>query len=252
MIDNSTDKEVDFQNTAPQFSVTGAFTVTGTSGHPMVLRSDSTGTQWELYPTGTSSVTYADVEDGGCEPGYIYLYPTQFTNSGNNDPCWTNPLLTFSISTNSIGFGPLSSSTARYATSDSLGTTTSSTVAHTISIATNAFGGYVLSYIGHTLKSGTHSITAVSDIGTGGTTGSSQFAMCADVSGQGTAATDYAYATPKWTFIDDGASHTIASSTTSTSPSTDTINMRYESNISSTTIAGTYSTGITYVVTGTF
>lgn len=251
-ITHTTDKEADFSNTSPIIGVTNLFTVTGHSGHPMVLRSDSIGTQWQLLPTGTANANYVDVQDGGCQPGYINIYPTQFVNSGNNDTCWTGPLITFSISDHTIGFGNLSSSTTRYATGDTLGTTTSSIIANTLNVATNALGGYVVTYIGQTLQSGSHSISTGTDLATGGTTGTSQFAMCANVTGQGTADTHYDYLTPKWTFIDDNNYHTIVSSSTSTSTTSDAIDMRYEANISSVTTSGNYGTTITFLATGTF
>jgi hypothetical protein len=82
-------KEVDFATSGtPIFHVTNAFVVTGSSGNLIKLYSDSAGTQWEFHPTGTASVDYADVKDGGCQSGAITISPTNSTNSGNNDPCW--------------------------------------------------------------------------------------------------------------------------------------------------------------------
>ncbi len=82
-------KEVDFATSGtPIFHVTNAFVVTGSSGNLIKLYSDSAGTQWEFHPTGTASVDYADVKDGGCQSGAITITPTNSINSGNNDSCW--------------------------------------------------------------------------------------------------------------------------------------------------------------------
>src|SRR6185295_1582630 len=51
--------------------------------------------------------------------------------------------LTFTISDNTIGFGTLSSSAARYATGDTAGDS-SEVAAHTLVVGTNATNGYTL------------------------------------------------------------------------------------------------------------
>jgi hypothetical protein len=67
--------------------------------------------------------------------------------------------LTFSISDNSIGFGTLSSSAARFATGDEAGTG-SEAEAHTLA-APNAASGYTTTLKGATLTSGAATITAI-------------------------------------------------------------------------------------------
>ncbi len=66
-------------------------TITGAdASHLISLHSDSSGTQWNIN-TSNSSVDYADVKDGGCDPlmsdGSIRAHHS--TNSGNNDACWS-------------------------------------------------------------------------------------------------------------------------------------------------------------------
>lgn len=82
-------KEIQFSTTGTHIiHVTNTFTVTGASGNLVKLYSNSAGNKWHFHPTGTASVTYADVKDGGCESGAITISPTNSTDSGNNDACW--------------------------------------------------------------------------------------------------------------------------------------------------------------------
>ena len=240
-------KEVDFDSTGITH-VTGIFTVTGHSGNLITLRSLSSPTQWQIHPTGTASVNYADVMDGGCQTGSINISPTNFTNSGNNDNCWVPTSITFANDDSSIGFGTLSTSAVCYATSDSLGSGTDA-VAHTFSIATNAPSGYTLTYFGSTLASGGGTVSPATNIGTGGTTGQSQFAISGTLTGSGTMTSGYDHATPLWSF----AHNTTTTLASSTGPApADTIDMHYQANIDPTTPAGDYTTTITYILTGNF
>lgn len=87
---NTLGKEVDFATgDSPRYTVTNEFTVTGHAGGLMKLRSDVSGTQWLFNPTGTASVSYADVKDGGCVAGSIVITPANSINSGNNGDCWS-------------------------------------------------------------------------------------------------------------------------------------------------------------------
>ena len=255
-ITHSAAKQVNFQTSGtPIFHVTGVFTVTGHSGALMTLRSDATPTQWQLHPTGTASINYADVMDGGCQAGSIAMSPTNFTNSGNNGSCWSAPSITFSISDNTIGFGSLTTANACYATSDTLGSSTDVS-AHNIQISTNAPGGYVLSYNGSLPTSGSSTIPAASI--TNSATGSpgtvAAFGMSFDTNGSSTINSLYTHsATPSlrnWAFVPN----TTTSIVTNTSPvaSPETINAYYIANITGATPAGNYITNITYIATGTF
>lgn len=160
-----------------------------------------------------------------------------------------NPTLTFTISTNSIGFGALSSSAATYANSGGTGSTSDIT-AHTLTVATNAATGYVLTYSGATLTSGANTINVMSN--TTSSAGTEQFGVSVGVSGgttNSTIATGYANSSPVWTFV-AGATTTIVSRTTATV--TETIAAHYLANIAPITEPGSYSTNITYVATGIF
>ncbi len=164
-----------------------------------------------------------------------------------------DPTITFTISDNAIGFGSLSSSAARWANGAATGSS-SDTSAHNLTVATNAASGYVLSYNGATLTSGSNTISVASITDDAdGTQGTEQFAMGFSVDQSSTVATGYDHnATPgnrDWTFV-ASTTTTIVSRTTPTN--TETISAYYLANIGGATEAGSYSTTITYIATGTF
>lgn len=160
--------------------------------------------------------------------------------------------LTFSISDNSIGFGTLSASAARYATGDTSGSA-SETEAHTLAASTNATSGYTISVQGATLThtvTSSYTIAAIGGTNSASSAGSEQFGLrIAVTSGTGTATSPYAasgfaYAANATT-SDEVASG--AGDGTST-----TFSARYIANITAATEAGDYSTALTYVATGAF
>ncbi len=85
-------KEVNF-STSDIVSVSRYFVVNGHYNGRIKLYSTSAGTKWHFYPTGTSTVQYADVKDGGCEVGATTVKPFTSLNSGNNESCWNFFLL---------------------------------------------------------------------------------------------------------------------------------------------------------------
>ncbi len=166
-----------------------------------------------------------------------------------------DPTITFSISDVAIGFGSLSSSTGRWATGDALGgnaSATTPTAAHTLALATNAQSGWAITYSGATLTSGSNTITdaATIDEDSDGTPGSEQFGLGASTDGDATIASGY--------LRDSAADFDFVPSTTTTLVSesvetaTETISVSYLANIAAVTEAGSYTTTITYIATGTF
>lgn len=160
--------------------------------------------------------------------------------------------LTFSISDNTIGFGALSSSAARYATGDTTGSGTDSADAHTISVATNASNGYVVTVNGTTLTCATCGGATITPIGASSaasSVGNEQFGLRVGVnSGTGTASTPYNganWALDTTAFPDQIASGAGDSATT-------VYGVRYIANISSASESGSYSSVLTYTVTPTF
>lgn len=162
---------------------------------------------------------------------------------------------TFSISTNAINFGNLSATGPKYASSTDPAGDTSDTVAHTLTIASNASAGYTITVLGQTLTSqqnNTNTITQIGSAPAASSFGSEQFGIYATMAGGvgGTIATPYATVS---SFGYDATATTSAmfASGSSSSGST-TYSLHYLANISSVTEAGTYSAGLVYVGTSNF
>lgn len=156
--------------------------------------------------------------------------------------------LTMSMSANSIGFGGLSASAARYATTSNGSNTEGA--GHTIAVATNGQYGYSLSVYGGALTYNGTTITNIGGTAAASSAGSEQFGIRLTASGgSGTAASpfntsNYAYSATA------SVSNTVAAST---SPSaTTTFSVFYLANIANTTEAGAYSTTLNYTVAANF
>ncbi len=78
----------------PVFTFAGTFTITGTSGNLINVYSDTNGTQWKAhFNSNQTSVTYANIRDGGCNTGTANVFlGTDSTSAGNNDTCWVFPI----------------------------------------------------------------------------------------------------------------------------------------------------------------
>lgn len=157
--------------------------------------------------------------------------------------------LTFSISDNTIGFGTLVSSGARYATGDTLGSDSNSADAHTLSASTNAGNGYTITLSGTTLAFGAHSIDAIGGTNTASSPGAEQFGLRLTVnSGNGTVSAPYAtlgFALDSLNFPDQVASGAGDNITT-------VFGARYIGNISANSESGSYDSTLTYTITATF
>lgn len=157
--------------------------------------------------------------------------------------------LTFSISDNSIGFGTLSASVARYATGDTFGSASDTIDAHTISVATNASSGYTITLNGTTLTSGSNTISAIGATATTSSAGTEQFGLRIIVnSGTGLATSPYASA--NWALDTAAFPDQVASG--SGDGVTTVFGVRYIGNISASTENGSYGSTLTYVATATF
>lgn len=153
--------------------------------------------------------------------------------------------ISFSLSANSLNLGTLSSSTA-------------SSGSHTLTVATNAISGMVVSIAGATLTSGGNTITACAS-GCTSTTNSEQFGINlkdnatpnvgAEATGTapiGAAATGYA-TVDSFRFV---TGETIASSAGGINSTVFTVS--YLANIAGATEYGTYTATLTYTATGSF
>ena len=159
------------------------------------------------------------------------------------------PTITFTVSDNTIEFGTLSTSAATWA--DNAGGSTTDVAAHTLTAATNATGGYIVSYNGATLTSGSDTITVAAQTDdANGDPGEEQFGLGISTDGDATITSGYSNAgTPDWTWV---ASTTTTIITETGPTATETFSMRYLANIAATTEAGAYTTTVTYIATGTF
>ena len=161
--------------------------------------------------------------------------------------------ISFSISDNSIGFGSLSSSQARYATGDGLGSISSLSYAHTMSASTNASSGYSISIAGTDMTctscGGSVVIDAIGSTASSSSPGNEQFGLRGFVeSGNGSVVSPY----------NSGIQYAYDPTTTDTiftgpgDDATTVFRVYYLGNIAPETDAGSYASTITYTVTAQF
>jgi len=240
-------------NTFAITTCTGWTTSAATTPTTFVIKgaTGGTGTLTNTNSDTNSSVfTITDsVNDTDSSTGAVAIE----TNDIINITATVAPTLTFSNDDAAIGFGTLSSSAAQYANLAATGSSSSATTANTLTVSTNGTGGYVLSYIGSNLTSGSNTIPTANGNTTitgsaGGSAGTSEWGMAGTLTGTGTLSSGYERGSNNWKFV-HGTTTTLASAST---PASDSIVMSYIANIASTTPAGTYSTNLTYVATGTF
>jgi hypothetical protein len=168
-----------------------------------------------------------------------------------------DPTISFAISANAATFGTLASGTGRWATgagaNASAGTDpTSSNTAHTLTMSTNAASGYVVTYNGATLTSAGNTIAPATITGdSDGTPGTPQFALCGKATtGSPTVTAGYVCGTNSdYNFAASTATTLV---TKSTPVSGDVVSVAYLANISGATPAGSYTTALAYVATGTY
>ncbi len=159
--------------------------------------------------------------------------------------------ISFDISDTTIGFGPLTTSNARYATGDAAGSDTE-VEAHTISASSSAAGGYTITVQGNTLTSGANTIDAIGGTNTASSAGTEQFGIKASVSGVSNYHTvDSTYSGSGYGY--DGTSSASTFATQSEGDGfTSTYSVSYIANMSTGTETGAYSTDLNYILTGNF
>jgi hypothetical protein len=220
----------------------------------VALRSSIAATDWNLNVVGTRSIYNTDVKDSdacGQAPNIDGTAVSNLNSTGNT--CWNFESLTFAISDTTVGFGDLTTSNARFATGDLVGFDTTPTVAHTFTIFSSAASGYVITYLGTTLTNtdlDTISAATVTN-DTDGSPNSEQFAFGITTNGDGSIVADYnaTGGAPEYKFVAGATTPFFSELGTTT---TETISAYYLANIASTTEPGTYTTDITYIMTGTF
>ncbi|MEX2209403.1 MAG: hypothetical protein WD603_03775 [Patescibacteria group bacterium] len=192
-------------------------------------------------PTNPLSVEFTGIDNSSVEGTYYFRISTYDADTGGN-----------LIDQDDVAF-PIESSTvtvsadvgqtlsfALSATSANLGTLSDSSVStddHTLTVSTNASGGYTLTGQGSTLTSGSDTVPFVTD-GTV-TTGVSEYGVAfAGASGHPAGDQDLTTTT------------TVASSTGPVSNATTTAT--YKASIVASQPAGSYQSSITYIATATF
>jgi hypothetical protein len=185
---------------------------------------------------------------------------TTTVNLVNDDNVVVNAIVpesfTFSISSNSINFGNLSANFPKYASSTNSDGDTVDTVAHTLSISTNATAGYAITIQGDTLTSQQRPADTISPIGSipaVSSAGSEQFGIYATKSGGLNGVIDSTFVTPS-SFGFDSTATTSAVFATGSSPTgtNEVYSLHYLANISALTEAGVYSTNLVYVATSNY
>ncbi len=217
--------------------LSGTWTGDLASTNGLMTITNSTGST----PTNPVSVEFTGIDNSSVEGTYYFRISTYDADTGGN-----------LIDQDDVAF-PIESSTvtvsadvgqtlsfALSATSADLGTLSDSAVStddHTLTVSTNASGGYSLTGEGSTLTSGSDTIPFVTD-GTV-TTGVSEYGVAfSGASGHPAGDQDLSTAT------------TVASSTGPTSNATTTAT--YKASIDASQPAGSYTSAITYIATATF
>lgn len=226
--------------TAPTDGV-GAATLA--AADKVIITYDSTNSTNPTTP-GSFTIAYTGAFGDTGSTTVQILSDDQVAVSGTVDQT-----LSFSISDNTIGFGTLSSSAARFATGDTNGNA-AETEAHTLIAATNAVNGYAVTVQGATLAYSTATITAIGAANTASATGTEQFGLRMTATG-GSGAVSAPYAAAGFAYdanvstTDEVAASTVASLST-------TYSARYLANIAAITDAGIYTATLTYVATANF
>lgn len=163
--------------------------------------------------------------------------------------------LSFSISTTTIYFGPLTSASAKFASSTNTAGDSATTSAHDLLVGTNAPSGYTISVRGQTLTSQqnpSNTITAIGGTAASSTPGNEQFGIRATVSGGTGATVDQTYASSTGYGYDGTATTSAIFATGSGATNVSTYSVRYMANISALTEAGSYAANLVYVATANF
>lgn len=162
--------------------------------------------------------------------------------------------LSFTLSTSTIYFGQLSSASTRYASSTNISGDSSEVQAHTFAVNTNASTGYTVTVRGQTLTSAQNSadtILALGNTNTAPSIGNEQFGIRMTATG-GSGAVTVPYAASGFAYNATATTTSQVASAATGDSATTTYSVRYMSNISPTTEAGSYNASVVYVVTANF
>ena len=246
--------------------VTGGKTITmgtgaslswnGTYGNLINWNVISGTTPWNITKsTGTVNVNYNTLAYSAASGGATFT-DTGGTDGGNNSG-WTFPAaasVTFSMSNNVTNLGTLLPSASRYATGGPGSSGSATEVeAHNFAVTATSASGYNVTVIGASLTSltGGHTISAIGGTNTAPNPGNEQFGLRMTATG-GSGSVSSPYSASGFAYAADASNSSQVCSASVGDGTTTTYSVRYLANVSNTTTAGIYNTGLTYLVTGNF
>ncbi|MCH7492632.1 hypothetical protein IID19_03530, partial [Patescibacteria group bacterium] len=235
-------------NTQIEFNVSSTYTFQNidfdgqATGTRVVLRSSSTGTQWNIDVAGTRVVLNSDVQDSNACGQAPDIDATGGTNKNStNNTCWIFKALTVSLSLNSLNLGTLS-------------TTQVNQDGITLTVSTDAANGYSSQVMYDNTLTSPGSDTISDTVGGTIVVGTEEFGASSEKSGY-----DIGVWSPT-SCADTGSTSNATALTTSlqtfagdSAPvSSDTTVLCFLASITGTTEAGGYTNVITIVTTGLF
>lgn len=158
--------------------------------------------------------------------------------------------ITFNISNTSVGFGTLSPTGLRYATSDGSGSS-SEVEAYNLSISTNASSGYIVMLEGNAPSYNSNIIDPIGGTNMTPSPGSNAFGIRAVATG-GVGAVISPYNGSGFAYDASGNVFDTLAQAISGDGNTTTYSIRSVATIDSLLDPGTYSTNLTYIVTANF
>ncbi|MFA6552948.1 MAG: hypothetical protein WCT27_00805 [Patescibacteria group bacterium] len=229
-------------NTKLRFNAAGTYTLqnisfNGQAQHTRVyLRSSAGGSAWNLNSAGTRTVKNTDVKDSyacGVAPDIDGTHISNKNNGGNT--CWNFQALTFTLSSNSLNLGTLTTGGI-------------ATASHTIQTVTSADDGYVtFVYVDGDLRDGSNTINSATGTLSAGTEG---YGIGTSDSGQ-TIAQDTNCGSAPYTVTAMTTSQKAVAGAIS-GPASEISTVCYQAAIASDTVAGSYSQVVTFVTIGLF
>ncbi len=239
-------------STSPSFVITlcTSFGSTATTSAVTFKVKGATGTgTLTNKSTGVSSALWT-ITDAGGNTDSTTLATVIITDDVVNVTATVNPTLTFSLGSNTVALGTLT-------------TSASGVGQHSLAVATNGSGGFAVTYNGATLTSGSNTIAAYGSSATAPVNGTAGFGInlkantTPSISGSANPVTNAGATCNASTGYGTVNQFAFVASTTTTMASATaasdcTYHVSYAADISSVTPAGSYSTAITYIATGTF
>lgn len=158
--------------------------------------------------------------------------------------------ITFNLSNNSIGFGGLTPTGLRYATSDGQGSGTE-TESHSLSVSTNAPSGYIVLISGKSLNKGSTVIDPIGGNNIIPNPGSNAFGIRAEASG-GNGYVVYPYNGTGFAYDATESNFSTVAEALSGNGQVTSYSIRSVATIDSLLDPGNYSTDLNYIVTANF